>query len=160
MKICVAVGKTCTREWHRMLVARLLEDGHDVSLFVSNVGAPLPATLPMTLAFERLVYGIAGKSLIASIGSDASELGTLRRAQEKSGLFDVVVRLDGRSTNTPKGRRIVRPLFNGVPSETGALGAALDEKELAIAVEDLTYPDANTKTYAVETELPAILSKT
>lgn len=160
MKICVVVGKTCTREWHRMLVARLLEDGHDVALFVSDVSSPLPAALSMTLTFERLVYGISGKSLIASIGADAGELGALTRAQEKSGLFDVVVRLDGGETKTPKGQRVIRPLFNGVPSEAGTLHAALDERELAIAVEDLAHPDAKSETYAVETELPAILSKT
>ncbi|WP_290994225.1 hypothetical protein [Hyphomicrobium sp.] len=143
-----------------MLVARLLEEGHDIALFVSDVDASLPAALSMTLTFERLVYGISGKSLIASIGSDEGELGALARVQEKSGLFDVVVRLDGAETNAPKGRRVVRPLFNGIPSEAGALDAALDERELAIAVEELARPDANSKAYAVETELPAILSKT
>ena len=160
MKICVVAGKTCAREWHRMLVVRLLEEGHDVALFVSDVSPALPAALSMTLAFERLVYGIPGKSLIAAIRSDADELGALRRVQEKSGLFDVVIRLDGSETKTPNGQRIVRPLFNGVPSEVGALDATLDEREILIGVEDLAHPAANSRMYAVETELPAILTKT
>ena len=160
MKICVVIGEMCAREWHRILLARLREEQHDVSLFVSDGKVPLPGALPLTLAFERLVYGISEKQLIASVRYDDFDLVTLQKMPITSGPFDVVVRLDGGEAAAPDGHRVLRPLFNGSPSEAGALDAILDERQVMIGVQDLAHGDANSTAYAIETETPTILSKT
>ncbi|HET6391059.1 glucosamine inositolphosphorylceramide transferase family protein [Hyphomicrobium sp.] len=159
MKICVVIGETCAREWHKVLVARLLAEEHDLALYISDGKLPLPAALPLTLAFERVVYGISEKPLIAAIPSDEAELGAQPIPHQDSCVFDIVIRLDGGDALAPDGRRVLRPLFNGLPSEAGALAAMLDDRQVTIGVEEATHGGASTA-YAIETERPTILSKT
>ena len=158
MNICVVIGRTCAREWHRLLVKRLVRDQHEVTIFVSEADTPLPALLSTTLAFERLVYGISATSLLTSILADQSFEG-IRRTGDVNERFDVVLRVDGGEPPAPTGARVFYPSFNGFQSEVGAVLAILDGRDVIIGVET-SGRSSHASGYAIETELPTIISKT
>lgn len=158
MKVCLVIGQACAREWHNLLARRLVHDQHDVAIFVSEGGAPVPALLATTLAFERLVYGIASKSPLTAIAVDNSFDG-IRRTDDASESFDIILRLDGDGSSAPTGAHSFHPMFNGFESEVGAVHAILDGQDVMIGVES-SGESAHANGYAIETELPTIIGKT
>lgn len=158
MKICVVIGQTCAREWHNLLARRLVHDQHEVAIFVSEGGTSLPALIATTLAFERLVYGIAARSLLTAVIVDKSFDG-IRRTADVDESFDIILRLDGDVSSAPIGARFFYPVFNGFQSEVGAVHAILDGQEVMIGVES-SGESAHANGYAIETELPTIIGKT
>ena len=158
MKICVVIGQTCAREWHNLLARRLVHDQHEVAIFVSEGGTPFPALLATTLAFERLVYGIAARSLLTAIRSINHSMG--------SGVLTMPMKTSTSScasTETyllrPLARVFFYPVFNGFQSEVGAVHAILDGQEVMIGVES-SGESSHANGYAIETELPTIIGKT
>ncbi|SFV29958.1 glucosamine inositolphosphorylceramide transferase family protein [Hyphomicrobium facile] len=158
MRICVVIGRSCAREWHNLLARRLVHDRHEVAIFISEVGTPLPSLIVTTLAFERLVYGIASKSLLTAILVDKSFDG-IRRTDDVNESFDVVLRLDGDASAAPIGARSFHPLFNVHQSEVGAVHAILDGQDVMIGVGS-SSESTHANEYAIETELPTIIGKT
>ncbi|CAA2139141.1 hypothetical protein [Hyphomicrobium sp. ghe19] len=158
MKICLVIGHRCAREWHNLLAMRLVHEQHEVAIFVSEGGASLPALIVTTLAFERLVYGIAARSLLTAVVVDKSFDG-IRRTDDVSEKFDIVLRVDGDASSAPTGARYIYPVFNGFQSEVGAVHAILDGQEVMIGVES-SGERSHANGYAVETELPTIIGKT
>ena len=158
MKICVVIGRTCAREWHSLLARRLVHDRHEVAIFVREGGTSLPALIATTLAFERLVYGIAARSLLTAIVVDRSFDG-IRRTDDVSEKFDIVLRLDGDVSSAPTGARSFHPVFNGFQSEVSAVHAILDGQEVMIGVES-SGESSHANGYTIETELPTIIGKT
>lgn len=158
MKICLVIGQACAREWHNLLARRLVQDQHEVAIFVSEGGVPIPALLETTLAFERLVYGIASKSLPTAIAVDNSFAG-IRRTVDANESFDIILRLDGDASPVPTGAHTFHPMFNGFESELGAVHAIVDDQDVMIGVAS-SGESAHANGYAIETELPTIIGKT
>jgi hypothetical protein len=158
VKICIVIGHTCAREWHSLLARRLVHDQHEVAIYVSEGGTPFPALLATTLAFERLVYGIAAKSLLTAIPVDKSFEG-IRCTGDVKESFDIILRLDGDASPAPIGARVFYPAFNGFHSEVGAVHAVLDGRDVMIGV-DSSRESSHADGYAIETELPTIIGKT
>jgi hypothetical protein len=70
---------------------------------------------------------------------DRMESALLSLPVQQAGHADVVIDLSGEETS-PKAPRVLRPFFNGVPSEIGIMAALANDQDLLVELHDTARP--------------------
>ncbi|MFD2058420.1 hypothetical protein ACFSQT_36640 [Mesorhizobium calcicola] len=135
MRICLSLDPSRLLRWHLWLAEALAEvPGNEVSCALAAGRRPLPLVCRLVLELERLVYGIRGKGAIDPVEAALRSLPPPPAEQ-----VDVVIDLSGEEP-LPSGRRVLTPLFNGVPGEIGVMAALANDQDLLVDLHDTARP--------------------
>jgi hypothetical protein len=134
MRICLNLDPSRLLRWHLWLVEALAEvPGNEVSCAYAARHRPLPLSCRLLIELERLVYGFDGDAT-APIEAALRSL-----PPRPPGEVDVVIDFSGEEP-LPAGRRVLTPLFNGVPAEIGVMAALANDQDLFIVLHDTARP--------------------
>ncbi|MER9051641.1 hypothetical protein NKH89_31175 [Mesorhizobium sp. M0923] len=134
MRICLSLDPSRPLRWHLWLAEALAEvPGNDVSCAFAAGCRPLPLIFRLLLELERLLYGFRVKG-----ATDAVEA-ALRSLPPPAEQVDVVIDFSGEGP-LPSGRRVLTPLFNGVPGEIGVMAALANDQDLLVELHDTARP--------------------
>jgi hypothetical protein len=134
MRICLNLDASRLLRWHVWLANALAEvPGNEVSRAIAPHRRPLPSGGRLLLELERLVYGFRGDG-----ATDRMEAALLSLPQQ-AGQADVVIDMSGEEPQ-PAARRVLTPLFNGVPGEIGVMAALANDQELLVDLYDTARP--------------------
>ncbi|MER9894199.1 hypothetical protein NKJ40_19320 [Mesorhizobium sp. M0119] len=121
--------------WHLWLAEALAKvPGNDVSCAFAAGCHPLPLIFRLLLELERLLYGFSVQGATDSVEAALRSLPPSPAEQ-----VDVVIDLSGEES-LPSGRRVLTPLFNGVPGEIGVMAALANDQELLVELHDTARP--------------------
>jgi hypothetical protein len=135
MRICLHFDPSRLLRWHLWL-AQALAEVPDSQIFRSFAPQryPLPPGSRLLFELERLIYGFRG---LGAMDRTESELLSLQPQQ--GGQADVVIDLSGEEVS-PSAPRVLRPFFNGVPSEIGIMAALANDQDLLVELHDTGRP--------------------
>jgi hypothetical protein len=134
MRICLNLDASRLLRWHVWLANALAEvPGNEISRAIAPHRRPLPLGSRLLLELERLVYGFRGDG-----ATDRMEAALLSLPQQ-AGQADVVIDMSGEEP-LPAARRVLTPLFNGVPGEIGVMAALANDQELLVDLYDTARP--------------------
>ncbi|MGX5800345.1 glucosamine inositolphosphorylceramide transferase family protein [Bradyrhizobium sp. Arg314] len=135
MRICLSLDPSRTLRWHLWLAEALAEvPGNDVSCAFAAGCHPLPSMFRLLLEFERLIYGYRVNG-----ATDSVEAALRSLPPPPADQVDVVIDLSGEE-RLPSGRRVLTPLFNGLPGEIGVMAALANGQDLLVDVHDTARP--------------------
>jgi hypothetical protein len=169
MRICLLLDRSRILRWQVWLADALSErSGCEVFLDPTQTTTnPLPRSLELVRAMERLLYGLQGESATDRVDRTSYARHQLADASTRA-QFDVVLDLVGNRQQSSADERILTPLFNSVPGEAGALLAVLDDdkplrvelRDSAASSETLTAQPAMTDRRVLTRALDNVLSCT
>jgi len=134
MRICIHLDPSRLMRWHLWLTKALAEvPGNEVACTFTATRRPLPVACSLLFELERLVYGLPKHGATDPV--EAALLSLPRAADDA----DVVINLSGEEPVVP-GRRVLTPLFNGVPGEIGVVAAVADDQDLVVKLFDSALP--------------------
>jgi hypothetical protein len=135
MRICLHFDPSRLLRWHLWL-AQALAEVPDTQILRSFAPQryPLPPGSRLLFELERLIYGFRG---LGAMDRTESELLSLPPLQ--GGHADVVIDLSGEEVS-PTAQRVLRPFFNGVPSEIGIMAALANDQPLLVELHDTERP--------------------
>ena len=135
MHTCLNLDRSRVLRWHLWLAEALAEvPGNKVSHAFATGSRPLPSICRLLLDLERLVYGFRGDGATDSVAATLWSL-----SSQPIDEVDVVINLSGEEPVTA-GRRVLTPLFNGVPGEIGIMAALVNDQDLLIDLHDTARP--------------------
>lgn len=135
MRICLNLDPSRLLRWHLWLAQELTNlPNNQISRSFSSHHAPLPAGSRLLLELEQLIYGYRGCGAM-----DWMEPALLSLPSQQGEQLDVVVNMSGEET-WPKARRVLTPLFNGVPGEIGIMAAIANGQDLLVELHDTARP--------------------
>ncbi|WP_113891480.1 glucosamine inositolphosphorylceramide transferase family protein [Roseiarcus fermentans] len=144
----IALDKGGVLRWHLWLI-EALRVRYDVAvlLLALDNAVRLPAACRVAFELERILYRIPSGAAVDTV--DAAEIASLPIADiERGHGFDSAIDCTGRLC--PGGRRVLTPLFDGMPGEIGLVSALLDNRRIVIAIDDAERPlDSVTATPAL-----------
>ncbi|MGX9120878.1 glucosamine inositolphosphorylceramide transferase family protein [Mesorhizobium sp. BHbsci] len=131
MRICLSLDPSRLLRWHLWLAEALAEvPGNEVSCALAAGSRPLPLICRLLLELERLVYG-----LDVNGATDPVEAALRSLPPPPADHVDVVIDLSGEEPLL-LGRRVLTPLFNGVPGEIGVIAALANDQDLLVDLHD------------------------
>jgi glycosyltransferase involved in cell wall biosynthesis len=136
MRICVLVDRARLSVWHTWLHADLAAAGHNAFISSAEDAAGWPSTLEIALRLDRLLHRKPGEHGIDRAGDLCPETDM---EQEP---IDVLINCSGHSSGLPAAARVLTPLFDGRPTELGAIAAFLDHRQIVIGIADNRAPGA------------------
>jgi len=135
MRICLGLDPSRPLRWHLWLAEALAEvPRNDVSCAFAASCRPLPSIFRLLLELERLVYGLRVNG-----ATDSVEAALRSLPPPPADQVDVVIDLSGEEP-LPSGRRVLTPLFNGVPGEIGVMAALANDRDLLVDLHDTARP--------------------
>ncbi|TPI22130.1 hypothetical protein [Mesorhizobium sp. B4-1-1] len=135
MRICLSLDPSRLLRWHLWLAEALAEvPGNDVSCAFAAGCRPLPLIFRLLIELERLLYGYRVNGVTGSVEAELRSLPPPTANQ-----VDVVINLSGEEP-LPSGRRVLTPLFNGLPSEIGVMTALANDQDLVVDLYDTARP--------------------
>ncbi|ACL61606.1 glucosamine inositolphosphorylceramide transferase family protein [Methylobacterium nodulans] len=135
MRVCFHLDPSRLFRWHLWLAESLAAvPGCEVSCTFASERHPLPRACRLVFELERLIYRFCdgGAVDVASAAALPAEAGWHEP-------FDVLIDFATQET-IPPSRRVLRPLFNGVPGEIGIVAALLDSQSFRLDVYDTDRP--------------------
>ncbi len=121
-RLLFVCDRTRLRRWQLWLAEALAAEGrHSVGFSLREGGEPLPSSVSLLMTLERLLY--SSPSPRASDMLDDSILNALPLAQ--GGHYDLAIDFTGRAEGIDASR-ILRPTFDFIAGEAGAIAALLD----------------------------------
>ncbi|WP_338696893.1 hypothetical protein V5279_10045 [Bradyrhizobium sp. 26S5] len=134
MRVCLHLDPSRLLRWHLWLAEALAKNPrNEVSCTFGSDRHPMPQICRWLLELERLVYGVRGDCATDSIPA------ALRALPPPTTTPDVVINLSG-ETPVTRARRVLTPLFNGVPGEIGVMAALTNGEDLLVELHDTTCP--------------------
>jgi hypothetical protein len=135
MRICLNLDPSRLLRWHIWLAEALAEvPGNEVCCaFVADC-RPLPSICRLLLELERLVYGFRGNCATDSVDAALRSL-----PAQPIDEVDVMINLSGEEP-LAAARRVLTPLFNGVPGEVGVIVAMANDHDLLVELYDTARP--------------------
>lgn len=136
MRVSLNLDPSRLLRWHLWLAKALAEmPGNKVTCAFAAGRRPLPSICRLLLELERLVYGFR-----ESGATDPVEAAVLQSMPPRpTDEVDVVINLSGEE-QLPAGRRVLTPLFNGVPGEIGVMAALMNGQDLLVDLHDTARP--------------------
>ena len=135
MRICLKLDPSRLLRWHLWLAEAIAEvPGNEVSRAFAAGLRPLPLSCRQLLELERLVYGFRGNGATDPVEAELRSLPP-RPADD----VDVVIDFSGEEP-LPAERRVLTPLFNGVPGEIGVMAALANDQDLVVDLHDTARP--------------------
>jgi hypothetical protein len=135
MRVCLNLDPSRLLRWHLWLAEALAEmPGSEISCAFKAARRPLPSGCRLLLELERMVYGLRGEG-----GTDRMEDALRSLPPCPAGEVDVVIDFGGEEP-LPAARRVLTPLFNGVPGEIGIMAALADDQDLFVDLHDTARP--------------------
>lgn len=135
MRICLVLDSSRLLRWHLWLADALAEvPGSEIYCALVPAGRSLPSSCRLLLELERLVYGSRGDGAMDDMEPALRALPPCPADE-----VDVVIDLTG-GESLPAGRRVLTPLFNGIPSEIGVMAAVAGDQDLLIELYDTARP--------------------
>jgi hypothetical protein len=135
MRICLNLDPSRLLRWHLWLAEALAEvPGNEVSCAFAAGRRPLPSICRLLLELERLVYGFRENG-----ATDLVEAALRSLPRHPADEVNVVIDLSGEEP-LPAGRRVLTPLFNGVPGEIGVMAALANDQDLLVDLHDTARP--------------------
>ncbi len=135
MRICLNLDPSRLLRWHLWLAEALAEmPGNEVSCAFAAGRRPLPSICRLLLELERLVYGFRENG-----ATDPVEAALRSLPRHPTDEVDVVIDLSGQEP-LAAGRRVLTPLFNGVPGEIGVMAALANDQDLVVDLHDTARP--------------------
>lgn len=138
MRVCLYFDPSRLLRWHLWLAQALADlPGSEVSCAFAAARRPLPLSCRLLFELERSIYGLGESG--ATDPMDAPVRSLPPHEADADGKVDVVIDLAGEEL-LPAGRRVLTPLFNGVPGEIGVVAAVLNDQDLLVEVHDTGRP--------------------
>jgi hypothetical protein len=109
------------------------DGNNEIVVGLSPQSQTWPAGVELISRLDRLLHRLPGDHAIDRIAHDSLKLRRWDELQREAP-FDVVIDCSGGLCAPPAGDRILTPLFDGVPSELGAMSAILDGRSVEVAV--------------------------
>lgn len=135
MRICLYLDPSRLLRWHLWLAEALAGiPSNEVSCAFATGRRPLPSICRLLLELERVVYGFRGNG-----ATDPVEAALLSLPPHPNDEVDVVINLSGEEP-LAAGRRVLTPLFNGVPGEIGVMAALANDQDLLVDLHDTARP--------------------
>ncbi|WP_439923011.1 glucosamine inositolphosphorylceramide transferase family protein [Nitrobacter sp. JJSN] len=135
MRICLNFDPSRLLRWHWWLAQALAEmTDSQISRSFAPHRYPLPQGSRLLFELERLIYGFRGLGAM-----DRMESALLSLPPLQAGEADVVIDLSGEEVS-PTAQRVLRPFFNGVPSEIGIMAALANDQDLLVELHDTARP--------------------
>jgi hypothetical protein len=135
MRICLNLDPSRLLRWHLWLAEALAEiPGSEVSCAFAAGRRPLPSSCRLLLELERVVYGFRGNG-----ATDPMEAALRSLAPRPADEVDVVIDFSGEEP-PPARRRVLTPLFNGMPGEIGVMAALANDQDLLVDLHDTARP--------------------
>lgn len=138
------------RAWHRWLAIDLARSGHDL-VIVRPASAAMrgcPSGLQVALWLDPMLFKLKGERAFDVLLNDTIPERAAGAASSGDS-FDVLIDASSGAGPTPPARRVIRLLFNDVPSELAAVNAVLDPWPVVVTIDDGTGD-------AYETALPGL----
>jgi hypothetical protein len=135
MRICLNLDPSRLLRWHMWLAEALAEvPGNKVSCAFAARRRPLPPICRLLLELERLVYGFRENGATDPVEAVLRSLPPCPADE-----VDVVIDFSGEEP-LPAARRVLTPLFNGVPGEIGVMAALMNDQALLVDLHDTARP--------------------
>lgn len=135
MRICLHFDPSRLLRWHWWLAQALgALPGKHVSRSFGSRRHPLPTGSQLLFELERLAYGFRGRGAMTPTEAELLAL-TLQQAEPA----DLTIDMSGEATPVA-GRRVLTPLFNGVPGEIGIMAALASDEDLVVDLHDTARP--------------------
>jgi hypothetical protein len=135
MRVCLNLDPSRLLRWHLWLAEAVAEmPGREVSCAFATARRPLPSSYRLLLELERVVYGHRGDG-----ATDPMEAALRSLPSRPADEADVVIDFSGEE-KLPAGRRVLSPLFNGVPGEIGIMAAIANDQDLLVDLHDTARP--------------------
>ncbi len=138
MRICLFLDPSRAFRWHDWLVKELALSGlNGVTVCFAERSQSWPPGIELSMRLDRLLNRISGERAIDRI--ETSSLGCPQTSDLVSAdMFDILLDCSGSSFETPRPRaqRVLTLLFDGIPSELGAVDALLESREIVVSVHD------------------------
>ncbi len=135
VRVSILVNPGRISRWHLWLRDDLRRAGAEVLLVGCGTASGWPRDLEMALRLDRFLHGVADEHALDRIPAQQCGL-----AATPATPVDVLINCSEETDDLPRADRVVRPLFNGVSSELGAIAAFLEGLEIKIAVVDDRSP--------------------
>lgn len=151
-RICVELDKGNLLRWHAWLIESLRER-YEVAVYLIRTSDAVRMPMACRLAFEleRLIYRIPPGAAIDTI--EPRDIAPYLTAEWNAvATYDIAINFAG-AGGRANALRTLTVLFDGAPSEIGAMAALFDERAIYVAVEDSERPGE----YAVA--LPALADR-
>ncbi len=135
MRICLYLDPSRILRWHLWIAEALSEiPSYEVFCAFAATRRPFPSIFRLLLQLERLIYGFSENGATDSVVAALPFL-----LPGLNGEIDVVINLSGEE-RVPAGRRVLTPIFNGVPSEIGVMTAIANDQDLFVELHDTACP--------------------
>src|SRR5713226_5704408 len=131
MRIVVDIDRGASRRFHRLLrdwLARRFPEAQ-VALRAVEGAAPLPGAVGALLAMERMIARRSQETLCDLL--PAKDFGAAL-----SGAPDITIDLSGRADAGAGAGVVLRPLYDGDPTEAAMIGALIGGRAPEIAIEN------------------------
>lgn len=134
LRICLNLDPSRLLRWHLWLAEALAEvPCNEVSCSFAASHRPLPLSCRLLLELERLVYGFDAGA------TEPVEAALRCLPPPPADQVDVVIDLSGEAS-LPDARRVLTPLFNGMPAEIGIMTAWANEQDFLVELHDTARP--------------------
>lgn len=135
MRICLNLDRSRLFRWHAWLAEAVAAvPGQEISRTFAAHSHPLPLGVRLLLDLERTIYRLEREG-----ATERAESAMLSLAPQRDDVPDVVVDLGGDGA-PPAGRRVLTPLFNGIPGEIGVMAALTEGREILVELHDTARP--------------------
>lgn len=135
MRICLNFDSSRLLRWHWWLAQALgALPGTLVSRSFASHCHPLPAGSQLLFELERLAYGFRERGAMTP-----TEAELLALPLQQTEPADLTVDISGEGASAA-GRRVLTPLFNGVPGEIGIMAALANDEDLVVELHDTGHP--------------------
>ena len=126
MQVLLVCDRARLRRWQVWLAEALAGDArHSVRIDFAPAEDPLPSSIRLLMTLEGLLF--ATRKARASDVLDEAEVKALAVEYDDGRRYDLAIDFTGRAENLDAAR-VVRPAFDGVAGERGAIGALLDRR--------------------------------
>jgi hypothetical protein len=152
-RLLLVCERTRLRRWQVWLAEALAADGrHSVGFSFVEAGEPLPSSVGVLMTLERLLYASPSPRASDVLDEDA----VMRLPLAQAGPCDLAIDFTGRA-DCIDAPRILRPTFDGIAGEAGAIAALLDRRLPRLGLADSDSRMRELGTCAVED--PAIFTR-
>jgi len=133
LRILLVLDRSRVWRWQAWLAQALADDGRSVACLFAETRQPLPSTLHLLIGLERLLFAMPPDQASALL-TDA-DIKALSPAADTSARYDLAIDFTGAATHI-QADRILRPVFDGIAGDAGAIAAVLERRGPRVGILD------------------------
>lgn len=130
--ILLVLDRSRAWRWPVWLADALAKDGHAVAFQFVNTEAPLPSAMGLLMQLERLLFAMPADQASALL--DDAAIAALPHAGAQT-RYDLAIDVTGQAEDL-NADRVVRPVFDGIAGDSGAIDAVLERRGPRLGLAD------------------------